>query len=289
VTDSKIVVDADMGRVNQATKKVKEGADQAAMAFKRWGNEITNSTLRMASLVRMVGAIGDELEAQQKKTVDANRQAGGGALQRGRAIRELGLDNRPGGTEAADAALRNLSGGATLEERESFLLQLASSQRSAKKKLSGQDLNRVLNLQAEGVTGGDEILKAISEGNLDDLIAQNGDRRSRLSDPEQRELKARDFERQNELRVEEARAPAGLKRRLAESAVDARNAENPTVSSVQNLIGRALSPVGGDSFIKSGDVALFQDMNASLNDIARSNREMARGQPSLGTAPEGTP
>jgi|GEM_PF-5394576 len=290
MSDSRWVVDADLGAVNAKTKKTKAEVDEVGKSFSKWGNEIGNTVLRLGSLVRVIGAIGKEIDDHQQRSADANRSSGSGALARGRAIRSLGLDSGPGGTGGADSSIRNLHGGATLDEREAFLLQLSQASRSSGSPFAPQEIQRAISLQAGGLFTGDELVGSLTKnGNVDGLLQEQGSRRSRLSPAESDELRARDVERQNALRIEAALAPSGATRRIADSFVNARNAESPVAAGLQNVVGGILSPIGGDDFIKSGDRALFIDMNRSLVDIAESNRKLSAGRPSIGNTPDGGP
>jgi hypothetical protein len=287
MTDSKIVVDADLGRVDSKAKKTRGEVEQVGKAFNKWGSEITSAALRLGSVVRAITAIGDEIEKNQNKAIGASKTAGGGALERGRALRQLGLGDGPGGVAAADAAIRGLAGGATLDERGAFLGQLAAAQKSSKHQFKREDLVRAINLHSEGITSGEEIIKALTTGKLDKLIAENAQRRSTLSQTERNELDDRNFEREQQL-VEEGAATSGRGRALRRASAirDARDAQNPGAAAVRNVIGQV---TGQDAFIRSGELALLVDMNENLSAIRTGVMKTANGVPSIGTTPEGGP
>lgn len=281
MSDAKIVWDADSGRVDSKLKKTKDEVDQVGKAFNKWGGEIANTALKLGSVVRVIGAIGAEIEKNQAKAIDASRKTGGGVLERGRALRELGLG------AGADESIRGISGGASLDERAAFLSQLAAAKKSSKRKFGKDEINRAINLQAEGITSGDEIIQALNKGSLDKLIAANGDRRSQLTAGERDELGDRDFERQQQMKADEALSGGrGRALRRGSAMIEARDAENPTMTAFKNIVGEI--PVLG-SLAKSGELALLVDINKTLSDIRNTNKQMASGQPSLNTSPDGVP
>jgi hypothetical protein len=281
MSDAKIVWDADSGRVDNKLDKTKEKVDQVGKAFKKWGSEISSTAMRLGSVVRIMGAIGDEIEKNQAKAIDASRRTGGGLLERGRALRELGLD------AGADESIRGISGGASLDERAAFLGQLAGAQKSSKRKFSKEDINRAINLQAEGITSGDEIIRALNEGSLDKLNSTNAVRRSQLTTGERDELDDRDFERQQQLKTDEA-LTGGRSRALRRGSamIEARDATNPATSGFRNVVGAV---TGQDSFVKSGELATLIDMNDNLKAIRNGVQRTANGQPNLNTSPDGVP
>lgn len=287
MTQSKIVLDADHGRVDSAadktTQKYKQmgtAASDVGKAMGKWQTQLTGNLLKLAGITQAIRAVGSEISAHQSRTAEANKSTGGGALKREQALAALGLGGSTG------EAFRGARGGASLSDRDDFLEQLAGAERSERVPYAQQEKQRALALFTSGVFSGEELIGGLKKRQgMGDMFNEQQRRLGALSPEAQQELSIRDFERQRELRAEAASAPAGFANRAAMAEGAARKAEQPIAAGVQGAFKSTLSAVGGDSLIEAGDTALIKLQQAMLGELQQLNARMPA--PTLNTSPAG--
>jgi hypothetical protein len=252
---AKIVLDADASKVVGEAKKAGDELKKAARAggsigdeFEKMPGKIAKTVVGVGALLRAVAAVSQELNKVQTQAADANRQSGGAALDRDIAGARLGL------TSTQSQAL-STPGARSTQEMDQMLGSMVGLKGPGGGAIDQQSVFRAAQLYRGGGFDRDEIVEALRNGTLDDLQKQAGDRVAGFGQESQQELAVRDFENQNSAAALAARADRGLKKRLAQSAIDARNAKHPGGQVVQGIASGLTAPIGGDALIEMGDTA----------------------------------
>lgn len=253
---AKIVLDADASRVVNEAKKGGEEFKKTARAAGSIGKEfadmpgkIAKTVIGVGALLRAVAAVSQELNKVQTQAADANRKSGGAALDRGITGARLGLSSQQ--TTALSAP-----GARSTEEMDQLLGSFVGLKGPGGGAVDQTTLFRAANLFRKGTFDREEIIDAVRNGTIDELQNKAGDRIAGLGGEAQTELAVRGFENQNAAAALADRSDRGLRKRLGQSAIDARNAKHPGAAVLQGVAGGLTAPVGGDALIEMGDTAI---------------------------------
>lgn len=275
MTTSKIVIDADNGKLDAAAdrsaKKVRgiaDGARDINTQFDKLGKQIVQRVAGLTAMVTTIRAVGDEISKRQTATAEANRMVGGRTLGVGQSIRALGLDKAAG----ADAAFREvgqLTGQRSTDEVAAFLSQLASKQQGAKRKMKPDDIRQIMSLFATGLFTENELTEgAGSRRGIAGLTGQVTQRLEGLTAIEQAERRIRFQENTQTAVAQRTMAERGYRRRGAASDIALYEAQNPIAAGIVGTVRGATNLVGMGGVVDSAQNAAFQTMNATLKRIA---------------------
>ncbi len=290
---SKIVLDADNGKVDQANKKSQAEFEKTAKKARtvgdeigKWGGQLAAKTIGLGGILRTIHLIGQEATRQQEQAVAASRSRGGGALGRAGAIRELGLDRGPTGAAGIEGIFATGGGRATTSEQDDALLAaLAAQQRTAKRKAKPQDIMRAIGAFGSGAFGQEELMGALEKGGLDQLIGQAGERLGSMSPVARQELEVRRVERRESGVAEEARRRSGIIGRVQAARSESREAmANPIMAGISEL-NRTQNPAALGGAVERGFM-MGRD-SAVLQEIARNTKNVPK--PTMATTPETGP
>ncbi len=250
---AKIVLDADASKVIGEAKKVGDELKKTARhggsigeEFDKMPGKIAKTVVGVGALLRAVAAVSQELNKVQTQAADANRQSGGAALDRGISGARLGLTSTQ--TEALSSP-----GARSTQEIDSLLSSLVGSKGPGGGAIDQRTIFRAVEAFKTGGFDKDEVIEAVRNGSVDDLVNGASARVGGLGEESQQEIAVRGFENQNTAAALAARADRGLKKRLAQSAIDARNAKHPAGQVIQGIASGLTAPVGGDAIIEMGD------------------------------------
>jgi len=292
---SKIIIDADNGKVDQANKKTQEGFERTAKKAKtvgeeigKWGGQLAAKTVGLGAILQAIRAIGQEATRQREQAVTASKTVGGGALGRAASIRELGL----GGGATGAAGIENIfaSGGGratTSEQDDAFLAAAAAQQRSAKQKAKPEDIMRAISLMGSGVFSQEEVLGGLEKGDLANLMGQVGERTSALPQSARTELEVRRFERQQAGMADESRRQSGVVSRVQEARIMGRDAGLSGVAQGISELNKSANPFAfGGATENAINGAMGRD-SAVLQQIANNTKNVPK--PTMATTPESGP
>ena len=298
--NSKIIIDADNGKVDAANKKTQDGfkktANEAAKVgsqIDRWGRQLAEKVAGLGAIIGVIKSVGREAERQRTQAAGANRTVGGGALGRSQAIRDLGLDKTAMGAAGIDAIITGGAGGTTVEQRDAFLAALAGQQKNAKRKTSAADASRALSLFNTGLFSQEELLAATEKGgkSLNGLFGEVGSRFNNLSPQAREELAFRAQERATANQINDLTAERGRGARVQESQRDVFAAENPILGGFRNIVREnsdgLLDVFESETLSGKDGGALLRQQTKILSEIAQNTKQ--RPTPTMSTTPEGGP
>lgn len=237
---SKIVVDADFGRVDAAAKKsqeaVKSVGKEAAKTDKhlqQWTNSMAGAAVRAVSVLNAIKSVGAEFERQRQERVSASKETGTANVKRARNLRALGFDKTAGGIDAAVSAQTGGDAAVSQDEMDSFVEQLAGS----KEKIKTTNAARAMSLFRTGVFSKEELAAAAtSTRSLDKLSLQTNERIGKLSQAEREEFAITAIERREKNRADEVKAQGGLEARAVDAVRERQKAESPFTTGFQNVV-----------------------------------------------------
>ncbi len=290
---TKIIIDADNGKVDQANKRTQEGFKRTAKDARnvgeeigKWGGQLAAKTIGLGAVLRTMHLIGQEMTRQQEQAISASRSVGGGALGRAGAIRELGLDKGPTGAAGVEQIFATGGGRATTAEQDDALLAaLAAQQRTAKTKARPQDIMKAIGAFGTGAFGQEELTGALEKGGLDKLVGQAGARLGSMAPAARKELEVRRFEREQAGAAEEERRRGGVIGRVQAAAAQGREARASPFLQGLSEFNRTQNPAALGGAIERG-MNLPRDA-AILQQIANNTKQTPK--PTMATTPESGP
>lgn len=295
---SKIVIDADNGKVDAANKKTQDGfkrtAGEAAKVgtqIEKWGRQLAEKVAGLGAIIGVMRSVGQEVERQRTQAAGANRAVGGGALARAQSIRTLGLDKGPSGAEGANAAVLGAAGGTSVSDRDDLLASMASMDK--KSRPSAQVASQAMDVYNTGLFSKEEVLAATAGkgAGLAKLRAQIAQREAALPQQAREELAFREQERVTSNAVNDATAGRGAGARAREGVEERFTAQNPLAGGFRNIVrtasGGALDLLEDEAVVGSGGSAMLRETNAILGRIAE--RVKVSPKPTFATTPESGP
>jgi len=303
MSDSRWVVDADLGAVNAAAKKTKGEFDQVGKSIGSWDKGIAGVATRMASLVSIISKINDEIRKSQNQRIENSKATGEQYGSLAKSVRSLGLASDPKGVAGVIDSLITESGPATMASRVSFAGEIAESARGNGGSYAPADVMRAMGMHRGGLFSNREVIDSLKvPGGAESLSREGGARYGALTPME----RAEDLVRQSEHRdaVVSHRSDivaADFNLRLADSQMKREiTADRGSLGEMIFGVSQMLPFV--DAFAETGRRGMTADANRLLNpdsdtnevtrilsDIAESNRKMSAGRPSIGTTPDGGP
>ncbi len=300
MSNSKIVVDADTGKIEAGAKRTEEGfkrigkeAGNVGGQIDKWGRQLADKVAGLGAILATIRAVGQEIDRQKTAAAGANRSLGGGALGRSQAVRELGLDQIAGGAANVDAVITGGAGGTSVESRDAFLAAMAG--RKGKDRITSQNAMKALSLFNSGLFSQDELLSAAtgSGRGLDAMLGQQGQRFEALSPQAREELAFRQRERENANQIAELTTGRGRAARVSEGQEDLFTARNPLAGGFRNVVrtasGGMLDLLESETVVGKDGSAFLREQSAILRQIAESNNRMAAPRPTMSPTTEAGP
>lgn len=295
---SKIVIDADNGKIDAANKKSQEGfqrtAKEAAKVgsqIDRWGRQLGEKVAGLGAIVGVMRQVGQEVERQQSLASGAHRKRGGGALGRSADVNALGLNQGPSGAGGVDAVMNGSGRTTTMEQDDAFLGALAAAQKSNKRKMDPRQSMQALSAFGTGAFSQEELVDAAGNGKMGQLIGETGARLGAMSPQAREELEFRRHERATAAQVAELTAKRGGGARIKEGQEDVFTAQNPFLGGFRNVVrnstGGGLDLLESESVVGKGGSAMLRSQDALLQQIADNTKPQAR--PTMATTTEGGP
>lgn len=243
-SSAKIVFKADAKQGVAEAKKLETAIDSAAKAPKRMANEFGKVITKVALLQQALTKAGNAFSTLVSKSAETSKSAGASRLSLASSFASLGSKDIGGDVFRAESA----SGGATIQEIESFASSLAEQQKDARGKLTPEDAMLAVKKYAAGGalafgSGGNELLSGIGRGlGVEGSARAALDRRPGLpgfatdtSNQVFEELGLRQKERLDALDVNAARRAAGRQARAGAGAIERRSATGSFASTVADL------------------------------------------------------
>jgi hypothetical protein len=310
MANSKIVIDADNGKVDAAADKtaqkmrgITKEAATAGKQLEQWARPLTGALAKITAMAGVISAIGREIDRQKAQAIDVNKSAGGARLEREKNVISLGLDRGPAGMNGAMSLVENAGGGKTQQETDDLLAAITQAQKDSRRQFGAGNITKGLGLFQSGVVTQDEIVEGLKTFNGINLLGGRvPDRQARLSPTAKKEMFLRDQERETQNIETEAYMDSGYQKRVTELSKRQQDAKNGgVVTGLRNMVEGGLGAVpiigGGlsagfnltnDAIIGSNRTS--EGMIKSLQNIEKSNNEMrvnSRPRPIGNTSPEG--
>ena len=284
MTTSKIIVDADHGKVDAAAKKTaaryRNIADEAGLIGKqvdRIGNQFIGKAAGLSAILSTMRAINEEARKVSDASVSASEKSGDRVLKSSAAIRSLGLDR---GTDTTTDVLKQISGmiGArSSEELNDFLVNV-----SQQKGMTGQGAMRRLRLFSTGVVSEKEAMD--SSANVGQLEGDVASRRGRLTDFEEREIAARTLINQANFKRAGREQVGGLGLRVGRAEQELAESQRDLASNVVTTVGNTVT-LGTVNNARDSQSA--SGVERRLDELIKVSRPQVK--PTMSTTTEGGP
>ncbi|MBA3622963.1 MAG: hypothetical protein H0W48_00535 [Methylibium sp.] len=191
MSNARIVVDADMRRVDSAAartrgevKKVGAEAGNVGQQFDKWGRQMAARMVSLTAILGLMRSISEEGRKQQGAAADAAKAVGSSALKQGLAASRLGLSSEQAGALTTPGARSR-------DEMVGFLDALSrGDQRGADHPM----VFRSAALLNSGLYEQDEVMDALRRGDIGRLEAGASGRLANLSTEARAELATRTAE-----------------------------------------------------------------------------------------------
>jgi hypothetical protein len=312
MANTKIVIDADNGKIDQAAEKTAQklrgAAKDAASVGKQienWAKPLVSSLVKINAIMGVMSAVTREVERQRSASIEGNKKAGGDRLEREKTAIALGLDKGPSGMAGALATMQFAGGGRSQEESDNFFSRFASGKTKNGRPYDRSKLPEATRLFNSQVINEDEIFGRLEKNlPLTDLRGVAQERNSRLSDESFVEMMLRNKTRNAEQEKADKESASGLKSRTGEIARLLRSTRNGGfINGLQEVGFQALGAMSmAGPFLEGGaravDNAILDNGSAAsemlkeLKQIKTSNELMRAGsgpRPNFSTSPEGGP
>lgn len=286
MTTSKIIVDADHGKVDAAANKTaaryRNIANEASLINKqvdRIGNQFIGKAAGLSAILATMRAINEEAKKVSDTSVAASEKSGDRFLKAGGAIRSLGLDRGTNTTTDIFKQISGMVGARSSEELTDFLTNVAQQ-----KGMTGDSAMRRLRLFSTGVVSDKEAMDPAA--NVARLEGDVSSRTNRLSYYEERELAARTvINRANNARSNREQV-GGLGLRVGRAEQALAESQRDLASNVGITIGNTatLGAVNNarDSQSASGVEALLKEQIVIM-------KQTNAPKPTMTTTPESGP
>lgn len=286
MTTSKIIVDADHGKVDSAAKKtaneyrkVANEAGAIGNQLGRIGNQLVGKAAGLTAILGTLRAINEEAKRVSDASVAASEKGGDRALKMGAAVRSLGLDKGTQTTTDIFKQVSDLVGARSSNELSDFLSNAAQQ-----KGMTGERAMRGLRLYASGLVTDKEAMDP--KANLERLEAELPSRQGALSYYEERELATRTLENRADLRRDTIEQVGGRSQRVGRAEIELARAQRDLASN----IGLSLADRATLGTVQNGrESNAAAGVEARLDEQIRLMRQAQTPRPTMATTTESGP